>query len=73
MDSTDEEDFWDEIEVPLPPGPTAETLDVFLADALEFNIEITLPRKGVENREQRELALALAFHDICWVLTKQLR
>ena len=64
MDSTDEEDFWDEVEVPQPvTAPQAETIEVPLTDAephqpLNYNIEITITKRGVSTSEEQAEALA---------------
>ncbi|CAE6536388.1 unnamed protein product, partial [Rhizoctonia solani] len=64
MDSTDEEDFWDEVEVPLPlTAAQTETIEVPLTEEephqpLDYNIEITITKKGVSTNEQQAEALA---------------
>ncbi|CAE6347867.1 unnamed protein product [Rhizoctonia solani] len=64
MDSTDEEDFWDEVEVPQPASHTqTETVEVPLTEAephqpLDYNIEITITKKGTSTNEQQADALA---------------
>lgn len=68
MDSTDEEDFWDEVEVPLPNIPGVIEVPLVEPEThapLEHNIEITLTRKGGVNKEQQEQALALVPHQLC--------
>ncbi|CAE6519970.1 unnamed protein product [Rhizoctonia solani] len=64
MDSTDEEDFWDEVEVPQPTtAPQTETVEIPLTEAephqpLDYNIEITINKKGVPTNEEQAEALA---------------
>ncbi|KEP54880.1 DNA repair protein rhp42 [Rhizoctonia solani 123E] len=64
MDSTDEEDFWDEVEVPQPvAAPQTETIEVPLTETqphqpLDYNIEITITKKGVSTSEEQAEALA---------------
>lgn len=64
MDSTDEEDFWDEVEVPQPAAvPQAETIEIPLTESephqpLDYNIEITLTKKGVSTSAEQSEALA---------------
>ncbi|CAE6427304.1 unnamed protein product [Rhizoctonia solani] len=60
MDSTDEEDFWDEVEV---PQPQTETIEVPLTETdphqpPDYNIEITISKKGVSTSEEQAQALA---------------
>jgi hypothetical protein len=65
MESTDEEDFWDEVEVPQPaPHVQTETVEIPLTEAephepLDYNIEITISKKGTSTNEQQAEALAL--------------
>ncbi|KDN51607.1 hypothetical protein RSAG8_00152, partial [Rhizoctonia solani AG-8 WAC10335] len=68
MESTDEEDFWDEVEVPQPViPPQAETVEVPLTEAephqpLDYNIEITITKKGVSTSNHSKKRQAAA-HD----------
>ncbi|KAG8691889.1 hypothetical protein FRC11_006470 [Ceratobasidium sp. 423] len=64
MDSTDEEDFWDEVEVPQPtPALQTETVEIPLTEPephqpLDYNIEITITKKGIPTNEEQAEALA---------------
>ncbi|KAJ1310087.1 hypothetical protein OPQ81_006835 [Rhizoctonia solani] len=64
MESTDEEDFWDEVEVPQPTiAPQTETIEIPLTETaphqpLDYNIEVTITKKGVSTNEEQAEALA---------------
>ncbi|KAH7340573.1 hypothetical protein B0J17DRAFT_715779 [Rhizoctonia solani] len=64
MNSTDEEDLWDEVEIPQPTtAPQTETVEIPLTEAephqpLDYNIEITLTKKGASTSEEQAAALA---------------
>ncbi|KAF8758826.1 Rad4 protein [Rhizoctonia solani] len=64
MESTDEEDFWDEVEVPQPVSYTvAETIEIPLTETeprqpLDYDIEVTITKKGASTNEQQAEAIA---------------
>ncbi|CAE6463034.1 unnamed protein product [Rhizoctonia solani] len=64
MSSTDEEDLWDEVEIPQPMTvPQTETVEIPLTEVephqpLDYNIEITLTKKGASTSEEQAAALA---------------